>query len=454
MPTTCYRQLIVASAIAVASAAAAVPVSAQGSSSTIPAKANVAEPATPSERSHSLTLSATAAQAYDDDVPREVAGVVDPSVVNVGGHSTMFSGGLDYSMRMGQMRAGVNADTSYRYYASVDEFKALSHSAAVGLSGPVSRRTSLFVSQTVAYSPSYLYGLFPQQAAEGPVPSEVLAPNYFIDDYESITYGTNGGMSRALSRRSSVTVSGDLTGTRFLKETASQRNLRVFGTSARYTHGLARNSSLHAGYRYRQGDFNYSYTGLSTEPSAEHTFDVGIDYSRPLSRTRRVSVGASLGPSILTMPSALSSTTGVSGHTHSGLAGQASISFQMSRSWLARGNYRRGVEYVAGLVQPVLADSASASVAGFLTRQMEFTSSFGYSNGHSAQIRTGQIYATYTGDMKLQYALNGKFALFAEYLYYYYQFDTRAQLAPTVPVGLERDGIHAGITLRVPIISR
>ena len=53
-----------------------------------------------------------------------------------------------------------------------------------------------------------------------------------------------------------------------------------------------------------------------------------------------------------------------------------------------------------------------------------------------------------------RYPLNSVFAVFAEYLYYFYDFRQSAQLAPNVPVGLERNGVRAGLTLRVPILPR
>ena len=48
------------------------------------------------------------------------------------------------------------------------------------------------------------------------------------------------------------------------------------------------------------------------------------------------------------------------------------------------GNYRRGIDYVAGFVQPVLSDGVSINLAGSLSSRLELLTSFGYSNGDSA----------------------------------------------------------------------
>ena len=64
------------------------------------------------------------------------------------------------------------------------------------------------------------------------------------------------------------------------------------------------------------------------------------------------------------------------------------------------------------------------------------------------------MFDTYTGDVRLRYALTRTFAAYVEYLYYFYDSRGSVPIAPGIPAGLERNGVRAGLTLRVPALRR
>ena len=66
----------------------------------------------------------------------------------------------------------------------------VSETAGVGFSAQFPRRTNLLVNQTIAYSPSYLYGLFPSVGQPGPGDAPIAAPDYSAYDSESLSYAT------------------------------------------------------------------------------------------------------------------------------------------------------------------------------------------------------------------------------------------------------------------------
>ena len=58
--------------------------------------------------------------------------------------------------------------------------------------------------------------------------------------------------------------------------------------------------------------------------------------------------------------------------------------------------------------------------------------------------RTTQNLSTYTGEARIRYALTRTFALYSEYLYYYYDLGGQAHLAPGLPSVYKQHGIRVG----------
>jgi hypothetical protein len=135
------------------------------------------------------------------------------------------------------------------------------------------------------------------------------------------------------------------------------------------------------------------------------------------------------------------------------LSGNHMISYDFGRTWQARLTYRRGVEYAAGISQPVLADGFSAVVEGLVTRRLDVVVSAGYSSGKSA-LNIESFFDTYAGNARLRYALVPSLAAYVEYLYYFYDSHGSIPLAPGLPLGLERNGIRAGLTMHLSTLRR
>ena len=136
------------------------------------------------------------------------------------------------------------------------------------------------------------------------------------------------------------------------------------------------------------------------------------------------------------------------------LSAQVTMNYDFGRTWQTRGIYRRGVEYMAGLSEPVSADSFSASVDGLLVRRVDVLASAGYASGQSALNLNSWTFDTYTGDVRLRFALTRVFATHVEYLYYFYDSRGTAPLDPRIPQGLERKGVRVGLMLWVPALRR
>jgi hypothetical protein len=398
----------------------------------------------PTRETHSLDLSATLIQAYDDNLLADI-GRIRPTP-GLSGHYTMLLGDVAYDWQREQFHLGLTASSAARYYSALQEVRSLGHSAGIGVSVGIGDRTTLFLNQSAAYSPSFLYGLFPTLADPAPGMAPPIAPDYEVNDFESFSYSTTARLTRRVGRRGTLSATGDYRGSDFSGQNA-RPDFSSYSGGAQFSHPMTRNTGLRIGYRYRNGEFGYG-----RGPATEHGIDAGMTYTRPLSATRRAVFSVGLGSSTTDDPGRVVPAD-VAGRRYR-LLGDASVGYQFSRTWEARVRYRRGVDYVPELAEPVFIAGFSSSVGGFATRRLHVAAAAAYSNGESAAFRRSSAFDTYTGSLRVRWALTRHLAAHAEYLYYYYDFRGNAQLPLGMPSTLDRNGIRLGVTLWVPAVRR
>jgi hypothetical protein len=397
----------------------------------------------------SLNFMVSLAEGYNDDTSPQLSTVVDPSAGQAGGLQTMLVANGNYMWRGTSAQFAVTSASALAYYNDLSETRNLSHSLGVGFTALLSQKTSLLFNQGAAYSPSYLYGLFPSDSTVEPGEGVPAAPEYSVQTRETYSYNTSLGLTHSFTRRNRFTLSSDFSYTDYLHESDTQRDMRVAGARAQFARNVKRNTVLTFGYRFRNGDVGFGF-----EPTIEHGVDIGIDHSRPLSATRRAFFGFRIGASTLEVPlSALDTSVTGTGRRYL-TDGQLSLGYQFSRGWQTRAMYRRGMEYIPAFTEPVFTDGVSANVDGMITRRLDLTMSAGYSNGESAFSRNASALKSYNGDVRLRYALNRTTAAYVQYLYYFYDFGGNTQLAPGMPTRLERNAVRAGFTLWLPVVQR
>ena len=218
--------------------------------------------------------------------------------------------------------------------------------------------------------------------------------------------------------------------------------MQTYSGRAKYSHGVGRSSVVSAEYEYRVGE-------LGLAPLPEHRINLGGEYSRALSTSRRATFRFNISPSSLEI-SELTPNAPVTGRVYR-LQGDASVDYQFRRTWRASGSYLRGVEYVAVLTRPIFADSARADLTGLVARRVDVSISAGYAAGDSALTRDSNQLETSTATARVRFALTRTFALYTEYFYYFYDLRGSLLLAPGLPNTFEQHGIRAGLTLWVPV---
>jgi hypothetical protein len=431
---------------------AATPAWAQSAASSRPFRGLFGGTTTAASR-QALNFTVDLSEAHDDDVLSVGGPSITPDSPPMSGFYSMLTAGADYRRQGRRVQIGLNASSGLRYYDQLKTVQNVSSSLGAGVSTTLPGRIKWLVNQTVAYSPSYLYGLFPAAPAEAPggLPASA-APSYAVNDISSYSYGTSTTFSHGVARRGSLTVGANLMRTDFVHQVAGRSDMLSYGARVEYAHGTSRNTSARVAYRFQGGDSGF---GLGST-TVEHGVEIGMQSSRPLSASRRVSFTLALGPSTVTVPAVaigeLPGQAGTADRQLYRLAGSAGVQYQFGRSWQARASYNRGLEYVPGLQGPVLTGGVSTSVDGLLSRRIDLSLSGGYSDGSSA-LRTASTYTTYTGDARLRYALTRSWAMYVQYLYYFYDF-RGTTLLPGLPQGLERNAVHAGLTLWLPVLKR
>jgi hypothetical protein len=403
-----------------------------------------------SAEGHRLELAGSLTGAYDDDVPAELQGTLDPTGLNSGGFSTMLVGSANYGWTGRRYTVSGTGSSVSRYYAEFDRIRSISQSASIGGSARLPSQFTAQLSQTASYTPSYLYSLFPQLATEA-VPTAPLSADYTISDSASYNFGTTAGLTRPVGRQNDISFTGGVNRTDFVRE-GLRRDVSVYDVGSDYSHAFTRNTSLTLGYRYRAGEYIYGDVSVEEDPTPEwqttgdHSINVGMRISRALSRTRRATFQFGVGASTLRAPSEDRQQT-YEGHR---IVGHLDVGYQLARTWQVRGVLNRGTEYVAELGEPILLTGFSTFVNGGLTRRVNFSASGQYSQGESALRRDTVNFDTYAANVRVTFDVAPLWSTYGEYAYYFYDF-TNASVAASFPSSLERGGVRAGLTLRLPM---
>jgi len=396
-----------------------------------------------------VDFTASLVEGYDDDVPTSLLQTIDPFALQTGGFSSILSTGGAYVWKTARTEVGLVGTSVVRHYADVGETRGVGSSFGAGISTRLPGHFTLLANQAGTYTPTYLSGLFPTGVTVAAGSPGETAPDYTVNDLQSYTYSSTLSLRRDFSSRTSFVASGDFQFTDRREETELWQDVSAHWLRGEFSRNVTRNTALNAQYRYRSGAFGYT-NDLQT---IEHALDFGVNYSRPLSATRRATVRMNVGVSGADVPQSVEGGGNKIVREYLG-NGFVSFEYQFQQSWQARANYRRGIEYVVDIPEPVFADSWGGSVEGFLSRRVDLALFAGYSSGKSLLTTSALAYDTYTGSFRVRYALSRLVATHVEYLYYFYDFAAGTPLLIGIPPGLERQGVRVGLTLWMPAFRR
>jgi hypothetical protein len=399
------------------------------------------------ESTHHLTLNGSIFGGYDGNILADQAGGgggLGTSGEATDGALAGGSLGLQYGRRGRHVDVGATLDSSVRYFPSNEDLTSSAYSAGFGMSAELSRRTRLELSTSVAYQPYYqLSSLFPivgDPVLGGPPPSNL---DLVVSHASGWIYGASAQIGRQLGRRSTLQAFYTMSRSEYDNDPLSGEpiyDLDAQGAGFRFIRGLTRYASLRLGYAYRYGSYG---GGPGTDDVRGHDIDLGVDYARALSFSRRTSFSFSTGSSI----------TETFGVRHFNIVGSAGLRHEIGRTWLAHLAYNRGVGFIGSFAEPVLNDSVGAGLTGLLGRRWSLSFASGYTSGRvglGGGDGAPSRFSTTTGSATVQYAFTAMLAAFTQYSYFYYDFPASSAL-PLVG-RQDRHSVRVGLSLSLPLL--
>jgi hypothetical protein len=404
---------------------------------------NSDDPNTP----QSLVLSASLYGAHDDNVSAGLSGreTFDPRLQRSGEYYGATTA-LAYSLakNVGRASFGVNSGVGASGYYYDERRSVVPHGqVSASASLPLGRRNTVHLNQQVAYTRYYRFLLFPSPLGGDDDGALAGDPDVELFARPAVRYGTSVGFSHSFGSRSSLSFTYNHHYVDYLEDEFA--GWRSQGAGIHYDRRLTAHATLNLGYGYNVGS---SIDGERRDREV-HNLNVGLNYSRALSISRRTSISFSTGSAILVRDDL--NLPGTDPRANFRLLGNAQLTHELGRTWTAQAAYHRGLMFREGFDDPFLTDGVTAAVGGFVTRRLDLSVVGRWSlatldragrNGHDSMAASAQA----------RFALAQFVALFARYVYYEYEFDADVPLDSGLPRSLDRRGVRVGITASLPLI--
>lgn len=404
---------------------------------------------TRSDLTRTLDINATVSEAYDQNRLAEATSPDSSPLANSDGFYSALVGDMTFARRGSRLELAANGGAAARYYSDLDRVLGTDYHGGLGLSARLSSRTQFRVNQSVSYAPVDLLGVFLSAAPPLLGAAPAATTDFASNDNRSRSQGTSADVSRRLSARADLSLSGSVRFTTFLANPAANNRFRERSAGGVYHYRMTEGLSLRLGYGYRGAQ--YRSTSSTGSSPAEHVLDVGLDMRRMLSDSRRTSFTLKTGSAIV---EAATPTNTQSSSRQLRVLVDTSLEHQMGETWQVVGSYRRGSDIVEGLSAPVFTDAVAVTAGGFFSRHVDLRTSMAYSTGEPSLATASQNFTSYTGTARMRIAFNQKVATTAEYFYYFYDFSRAPQLAPGYVPRFSRNTVKVGLTLWMPVGRR
>jgi hypothetical protein len=349
--------------------------------------------------------------------------------------SSGLSAHASYTRRWTRGAFVASSSHALSYYPDSAALTGVAHSASVSVNNSFGQHLDVRVAQTASYSPFYGMGMFLGQGSS--VEAFAWNSRYDVARRRNLQLFTTAEATAHLTRRISL---GADYGRQELQFTEEKRSSSRQSVGGRLQVGLTRNASVRVGYSRYVGDYGTLFIG--GVPVKQHDIDAGLDFNRALSLTRRTTFGFSTGATTYTTPLRT---------YYRGLV-NAHLAREIGRSWTARTDYRRGLQWIQGFPEPVFSDSVTLGAGGYLGSRAQLSFGAAYSDGEAGLSGGSSGLKMYTGHARLRVALSRFAALSAQYVYYHQKLGAGFPRPAGVPGQLDRQTVLAGVDLWLPLL--
>ena len=382
-----------------------------------------------------LTLNFFAGVGYDDNLLLEqpTQGSNDPRQGDGGGFNS-FNGQLSYSLDRTRVDFSAAFATAARYYPDLERSFIGSHALSLGAGLQLAKQTRFAASHTSRYQPFLTFGYFalvPDLSAEGIPPQQdqsIARSGYF-------THLSGVDLTQEVSQRGSLSFNYRH---QLSDAEADDRDFRTQTVGGRFVHGLAKGLGVRVGYGFNAS----SYQSATRDAIAAHNIDVGIDYNRALSFSRRTTLSFGTGTSAFVDRN----------DTLYRLTGNASLTREIGRTWSASLAYLRTAGFLESVAAPVFADDVRLTWIGMLNRRLQFDARAWASVGEFARAGEGSGYDSYASQVTLTYGLTRYLGINGIYGFYRYSFD-ESPLLPGFAREMSRHSVQVQLGLWLPLIQ-
>jgi hypothetical protein len=388
----------------------------------------------PSEETRSLRLWLSAFGGYESDITGTGATPeTTPSAPYVGTRAA-----LAYQIRSNKLEFSARSGADSRHYRADQSIEAVSYDGNIAFAADLTPRLKVGASVNAAYSPRFQFSLLP---IAGDISPDIAPPllDYGVTAEKTLNYAMGANATLKVSRRSSFNASVSR-GVYSLLDNNSAMHTRMFGGG--YSYSATRHTTLRIGY----GESTSQYplvTGSRPRRYTQRIYDVGVNYSRPLSMSRRTTFSFGTG----------SGAIDDGQQTLYKVTGNAALTHQIRRSWNTSIVYARGLGIVGGFGEPFFADSVSANLQGHLTRKLMTLTTVGFSNGYIGLASSADDYASFQASTRLEMVFkNDRIGVYGNYFYYGYRFDGATSSLVPIPRRMNRNGVRVGLAFRFPLL--
>ncbi len=208
-------------------------------------------------------------------------------------------------------------------------------------------------------------------------------------------------MSYGLSRRTTASVGGNYRYTDFTHETAVQQDQTSQGLDGQFSYQRTRNLALRFSYHYLTGNLGIWRIGRHQREPARRGHLVFAPALGDASDELQLQLGF-----VGRQQQRRISGTSVARSSVPCVGGRVASTIRSRDPGRRSGAFRRGLEFVPGLAQPVYANGVTAGLDGLLNRRMEIGFAGGYSQGRSALTPAASQYDTYNGSVAIAVCLD------------------------------------------------
>lgn len=392
-----------------------------------------------------LNLQISAYGGHDDDLSAlqggggSGAGRAD----RVGGNYGGLGGDLTFFTASERLPVLVQAGTEVRRYEASGGLTAAQNHVTARFEPMIGRRWQLAFGQSVDTSPFYDFGL---GVTRDTIPEVGTPADSRIALRSTVSFDSNAELRLQSSQRTQFTV-------RYGFRTTSVEefpDFRSHRAGALWRRQLTRYFGLRLGYEFEDSTGRPTFAAPGT-PAANaairlHNVDTGLDYRRPLSFSRRTTVGLLTGFAFNTQL----------GRRFATVTGIGTLEHQLGRSWTATANVRRGMRVLQALGAPTLENTVGAQVNGLITSRLHLLLSADYAAGqfNPAADAPDTSYRTSSTTARLRFALARFAAVYAEYGYYRSTLGSGVPFPADFDSSVNRRSGRVGLTTSVPIVRQ